>query len=128
MTVSRLLYLANAERTGKSLEVAIALGVDPAMLLASIVKTGPLGPDKMEVAGSLRGAPVELARALTVDLDIPARAEVIIEGRVLPGLRKNSFCGYVCRVLHASVRFHSYGRDQSVEHKTRWHSRRCEHR
>ena len=82
------LYLANAERTGKSLEVAIALGVDPAMLLASIVKTGPLGPDKMEVAGSLRGAPVELARALTVDLDIPARAEVIIEGRVLPGLRE----------------------------------------
>ena len=82
------LYLANAERDGKPLEVAIALGVDPAMLLASIVKTGPLGPDKMEVAGSLRGAPVELARALSVDLEIPARAEVIIEGRVLPGLRE----------------------------------------
>lgn len=82
------LFLANAERDGKALEVAIALGVDPAMLLASIVKTGPLGPDKMEVAGSLRGAPVELARALSVDLDIPARAEVIIEGRVLPGVRE----------------------------------------
>lgn len=82
------LYLANAEREGKALEVAIALGIDPAMLLASIVKTGPLGPDKMEVAGSLRGSPVELARALSVDLDIPARAEVVIEGRVLPGLRE----------------------------------------
>ncbi|MBI5898262.1 MAG: UbiD family decarboxylase [Rhodocyclales bacterium] len=82
------LFLANAERDGEALEVAIALGVDPAMLLASIVKTGPLGPDKMEVAGSLRGAPVELARALSVDLDIPARAEVIIEGRVLPGVRE----------------------------------------
>ncbi len=81
-------FLANAERDGKALEVAIALGVDPAMLLASIVKTGPLGPDKMEVAGSLRGAPVELAPALSVNLDIPARAEVIIEGRVLPGLRE----------------------------------------
>lgn len=81
-------YLANAERAGQPLDVAIALGVDPAMLLASIVKTGPLGPDKMEVAGSLRGAPVELARALSVDLEIPARAEVIIEGRVLPGLRE----------------------------------------
>lgn len=81
-------YLANAERAGKPLEVAIALGVDPAMLLASIVKTGPLGPDKMEVAGSLRGAPVELARALSVDLEIPARAEVIIEGRVLPEVRE----------------------------------------
>ncbi|MBI5107199.1 MAG: UbiD family decarboxylase [Rhodocyclales bacterium] len=82
------LFLANAERDGEALDVAIALGVDPAMLLASIVKTGPLGLDKMEVAGTLRGAPVELAPALTVDLDIPARAEVIIEGRVLPGVRE----------------------------------------
>lgn len=82
------LYLANAERAGKPLEVAVALGVDPAMLIASIVKTGPLGPDKMEIAGALGGAPVELARALTVDVDIPARAEVILEGRILPGVRE----------------------------------------
>ncbi len=82
------LYLANAEAQGRPLEVAVALGVDPAMLIASVVKTGPLGPDKMEIAGSLAGAPVELARALTVDLDIPARAEVILEGRVLPGVRE----------------------------------------
>lgn len=81
-------FLANAERQGKPLDVAIALGVDPAMLLASIVKSGPLGPDKMDVAGALRQAPVELAPALTVALDVPARAEVIIEGRVLPGIRE----------------------------------------
>ena len=82
------LYLANAEKQGKPLEVAVALGVDPALFLASVVKTGPLGPDKMEIAGSLRGAPVELVRALTVDVEVPARAEVIIEGHVLPGLRE----------------------------------------
>ena len=82
------LFLANAEASGKPLEVAVALGVDPAMLIASIVKTGPLGPDKMDIAGSLAGAPVELARALTVDVEIPARAEVILEGRVLPGVRE----------------------------------------
>lgn len=82
------LYLANAEREGKPLEVAVALGVAPSMLIASVVKTGPLGPDKMEIAGALGGAPVELARALTVDVDIPARAEVILEGRVLPGVRE----------------------------------------
>ena len=82
------LYLANAEREGKPLDVAVALGVDPATFIASIVKTGPLGPDKMDIAGSLGGAPVELARAITVDVDIPARAEVIIEGRVLPGVRE----------------------------------------
>lgn len=82
------LYLANAEAQGRPLEVAVALGVDPAMFIASIVKTGPLGPDKMEIAGALAGAPVELARALTVDVEIPARAEVILEGRVLPGVRE----------------------------------------
>lgn len=81
-------FLANAESAGKPLEVAVALGVDPAMLIAAVVKSGPLGPDKMEVAGALRGAPVELARALTVDLEIPARAEVVLEGRVLPGVRE----------------------------------------
>ncbi|MBZ0133009.1 MAG: UbiD family decarboxylase [Rhodocyclaceae bacterium] len=82
------LYLANAEKQGKPLEVAVALGVDPALFLASVVKTGPLGPDKMDIAGSLRGAPVELVRALTVDVDVPARAEVVIEGHVLPGVRE----------------------------------------
>ncbi len=81
-------FLANAEASGKPLEVAVALGVDPAMLLASVVKTGPLGPDKMDIAGSLRGAPVELVRGLTVDLEVPARAEVVLEGHVLPGVRE----------------------------------------
>ncbi|MBM3390378.1 MAG: UbiD family decarboxylase [Betaproteobacteria bacterium] len=81
-------FLANAEASGKPLEVAVALGVDPAMLIAAVVKSGPQGPDKMEVAGSLRGAPVELVRALTVDIEVPARAEVILEGHVLPGVRE----------------------------------------
>jgi 2,5-furandicarboxylate decarboxylase 1 len=66
----------------------VALGMDPAQLIAAVVKTGPLGPDKMAIAGALAGAPVELARALTVDVDIPARAEAILEGRILPGVRE----------------------------------------
>jgi len=82
------LFLANAEREGKPLEIAVALGMDPAQLIAAVVKTGPLGPDKMAVAGALAGAPVELARALTVDIEVPARAEVILEGRILPGVRE----------------------------------------
>lgn len=81
-------FLANAESRGEPLEVAVALGVEPALLMAAVVKVGPLGPDKMEIAGALRGAPVELVRGLTVDLDIPARAEVVLEGHVLPGVRE----------------------------------------
>ncbi len=81
-------FLAHAEARGAPLEVAVALGVDPATLIAAVVKTGPQGPDKMEIAGALRGAPVELVPALSVDLQVPAQAEVIIEGRVLPGVRE----------------------------------------
>jgi 2,5-furandicarboxylate decarboxylase 1 len=83
------LYLAAAERTGRPLEVAVALGVDPAMLLAAVIKAGTDGPDKLEIAGGLRGHALEMTPGLTVDLDIPARAEAVIEGRVLPGVRRD---------------------------------------
>ncbi|MCW9033883.1 MAG: UbiD family decarboxylase [Rhodospirillales bacterium] len=82
------LYLAEAEASGEPLEVAIALGVDPATLLASVVKVGPVGPDKVEIAGGLRGAPVQLTPGETINLEIPAYAEVVIEGKVLPNVRK----------------------------------------
>jgi 2,5-furandicarboxylate decarboxylase 1 len=39
-------FLANAEKLGRPLEVAVALGVDPALLIAAVVKTGPLGPEE----------------------------------------------------------------------------------
>ena len=80
-------FHANAEAAGRPLDVAIALGLEPATLLAAVVKSGPLGPDKMAVAGALRGEPVELVRALSVDVDVPARAEIVIEGRVLASVR-----------------------------------------
>lgn len=81
-------FLAAAETAGRPLDIAVALGVEPALLIAAVVKTGPQGPDKMDLAGALRGAPVELTRAETVPVDVPARAEAIIEGRVLPGVRE----------------------------------------
>lgn len=81
-------YHSRAESLGRPLDVAIAVGVDPATLLASVVKTGPTGPDKFEIAGGLRGLPLELVRARTVDLDVPARAEVVLEGRILPNVRR----------------------------------------
>ena len=67
-------YLRLAEEKNAPLEVAIVLGVDPAMLLASAAWF-PYG-DKIGLAGSLRGEPVELIKAETVDLEIPAHAAV----------------------------------------------------
>lgn len=81
-------FHAAAEARGEPLEVAVALGLEPAIVVASVVKVGPLVPDKMAVAGALRGAPVEMVDAETVALQVPARAEIVIEGRVLPGVRE----------------------------------------
>jgi 2,5-furandicarboxylate decarboxylase 1 len=82
------LFHAAAEARGEPLEIAVALGLEPAVVVASVVKVGPLVPDKMAVAGALRGAPVEMVAAETVALQVPARAEIVIEGRVLPGVRE----------------------------------------
>ncbi len=66
--------------TGK-MEVAVAIGTDPAITFSAIC---PLPPDldEMLFAGFLRNKPVEMMRCQTVDLEVPARAEIILEGTV----------------------------------------------
>jgi 4-hydroxy-3-polyprenylbenzoate decarboxylase len=63
------------------MEVAVAIGTDPATTFAAIV---PAPPDVEEylIAGFLRGKPVELVKCETVDLEVPAHAEYILEGYV----------------------------------------------
>lgn len=78
---------AKAEKDGKPLEIAIALGVDPAILFASQVKA-PYGVDELTIAGGIRGEPVEVAKCRTVDLEVPATSEFVIEGKILPGIRE----------------------------------------
>src|SRR5438045_4982826 len=71
-----------AER-GETMPVAIALGGDPASIYAA---SAPLPPtiDEFLFAGFLRGEPVRLAKALTSELEVPAEAEFVIEGRIDP--------------------------------------------
>jgi 4-hydroxy-3-polyprenylbenzoate decarboxylase len=66
---------------GKRFEVAIALGCDPAVTYSA---TAPLPPDIDEflLAGFLRQSPVKLVKCKTIDLEVPANAEIIIEGYV----------------------------------------------
>ena len=65
------------------MEVATVIGVDPAILIAAVFKI-PRGVDKLSVAGGLKGAPVPMVKAETLDLDIPAHAEIVIEGVIDP--------------------------------------------
>ncbi len=63
------------------LEVAVALGTDPATTFAAIVPAPPEVEEYL-IAGFLRGKPVELVKGETVDLEVPAHAEYILEGYV----------------------------------------------
>ncbi|MHB1042901.1 MAG: menaquinone biosynthesis decarboxylase [Eubacteriales bacterium] len=72
------------ERGGGRMPVAVALGADPAVIFSAAAPL-PAGIDEMLFAGFLRKEPVELVKCETVDLEVPARAEIILEGYVDPG-------------------------------------------
>ena len=78
--------ILKAEDRGEGLEVATAIGVDPAIVIGSQARV-PYGVDEFAVSGGLRGAPVQLTKCDTIDVDVPAHAEVVIEGVTIPGER-----------------------------------------
>jgi 4-hydroxy-3-polyprenylbenzoate decarboxylase len=65
----------------KRMEVAVAIGADPATMYSAIL---PLPPDldEMMIAGFLRTKPVEMVKCETVDIEVPAQAEIVLEGYV----------------------------------------------
>jgi 4-hydroxy-3-polyprenylbenzoate decarboxylase len=76
-----------AEQMGRNLEVAVAVGADPATLLSAVAPL-PEGIDELAFAGFLRGAPTRLVRGTTVSMHVPADAEFVIEGVVPAGQRR----------------------------------------
>jgi len=73
--------LAKCQRLGIKPRAALVIGVDPILAYACQVQVSD-ATDDWAVAGGLRGAPVELVRARTCDLEVPASAEVVIEFEV----------------------------------------------
>jgi 2,5-furandicarboxylate decarboxylase 1 len=82
--LGRMILMAEERKQG--LEVATAIGVEPAIVFGSQAKM-PYGVDEFHVAGGLRGAPVKLVKCETIDVEVPASAEIVIEGVTLPGER-----------------------------------------
>lgn len=70
-----------SQKLGRNLEVAVVLGGDPATIYAASAPLPP-GFNELLLAGFLRKAPVEVVRCKTVDLVVPAHAEIILEGYV----------------------------------------------
>ena len=75
------LHIQKNEAQGSGTEAAIVFGTDPVIGLTS-VSPFPMGVDELAAAGGIRGEPVEVVRCRTVDLEVPATAEIVIEGRV----------------------------------------------
>ncbi|MFN7972458.1 MAG: menaquinone biosynthesis decarboxylase [Acidobacteriota bacterium] len=77
-------HYRKAVKLGKRLPVSVALSCEPEVMYAA---TAPLpdGVDEMMLAGFLRGEPVRLVRCVTNDLEVPASAEIVLEGYVDPG-------------------------------------------
>ncbi|MCH8022483.1 MAG: UbiD family decarboxylase [Thaumarchaeota archaeon] len=76
-------FLKKAKETQRELEIAVVIGVDPLTFIASVFFS-PSGVDKFEIAGGLREAPIDLVRCTTVDLEVPAHSEFVLEGKIDP--------------------------------------------
>src|SRR5262245_33494750 len=78
-------FFDKIEPQGRNLPFAVALGPDPVVMMAGAFR---YDGDEYEVAGSLRGSPIQVVKALTCDVMVPATAEIVIEGEVIAGERQ----------------------------------------
>jgi 2,5-furandicarboxylate decarboxylase 1 len=78
----RRIYGRAFER-GEAVPIAVAIGVHAFEHIAAAYKA-PADVNEMEIAGGLRGAPVRMVRAKTVNVPVPADAEIVLEGELLP--------------------------------------------
>lgn len=75
-------HLNRVAARGKNLEVAVVIGAHPALYLAAAAKVG-MEVDEYDLAGGLLGAPLDLVKCRTIDIEVPAEAEIVLEGELL---------------------------------------------
>src|SRR5438552_14148473 len=100
-------YRRRAEAKGRALPCAIVLGLHPLVSMGSLAYPPP-DVGKFEVVGGLLGEPLEVAPCSTIDLHVPASAEIVIEGEIPPNVREpegpfGEFTGYLSRRSTAHV-------------------------
>jgi 2,5-furandicarboxylate decarboxylase 1 len=81
------MFFEAAEAIGQPLDVAIVIGVDPLTLLSSQA-IAPMDFDELTIAGALHGAPLPVVKCVTNEVRVPAEAEIVVEGRLLPLVRE----------------------------------------
>ncbi len=80
-------YYSKYEAKGKPMPFAIAMGTEPVSPLIGATFL-PIGVNEADVAGAIKGEPIELIKCETVDLEVPATSEIVIEGIIPPYERK----------------------------------------
>jgi UbiD family decarboxylase len=125
-------YHRRAEAHGRNLPCAIALGLHPAVGMGALAYPGP-EVSKLDVIGGLFGEPLQVGRAETLDLTVPAWTEIVIEGEILAGVREpegpfGEFTGYFSRrstehvfvaralAMRAGAWFQSIGSGRAPDH------------
>ncbi len=78
----------NAEEQDEPLEIAIILGVHPAFAIGALALV-PFDVDEYDIIGGMLQEPVPLVKCETVDLEVPAYAEIVLEGKILPNVRED---------------------------------------
>lgn len=93
-------FFKNAEKRGqKNFQLAVCCGVPPAVYVASQFEPR-IGLYELEIAGGLAGEPINVVKCRTVDLEVPALAEIVLEGELTVPARTGNegpfgeFCGY----------------------------------
>ncbi len=92
------IYYQKYEARGEPMPMAIAIGPDPLSAIVSAVGL-PSQTNEVDVIGALQGEPVELVKCETIDLEVPASSEIVLEGHVFPNEREmegpfGEFTGY----------------------------------
>jgi len=100
-------YHETAERSGEPLEAAMLIGVAPWLFLAGAARP-PFGESELSLAACIAGRPLGTRPGHTIALDVPVDAEVVVEGRFLPGVRRpegpfGEFMGYYVDVADNAV-------------------------
>ncbi len=80
-------HLSRSEARGRNLEVAVVIGAHPAVYLAAGAKVA-MEVDEYDLAGALLGQPVDLVRCRTIDVEVPAEAEIVLEGEILANVHE----------------------------------------
>jgi 2,5-furandicarboxylate decarboxylase 1 len=93
------------QEKGEGLQVAVVIGIDPAISIAGGAR---YDNDELAIAGAIRGEAVPVHKGVTVDIDIPAHAEIVIEGYLPPQIRKKEgplaeFHGYYGELWESPV-------------------------